>query len=151
MTIVSADPANPAIVSDLIVRDSSHLVFDSILFDYINAPEDPGWIRPFQVLDSSYITIRNSVFDGDEVPSETGSGEYGTGGGLSIQRSDFVVIESNEVFDFFSKARRLPGRQGLPAVSPSTCVTPGRRRSRPRRSRTVAFMICAIAPRPTWR
>ncbi len=102
VTIVSADPANPAIVRDLDIRDSSHLVFDGILFDYVNAAEDPNSVvKLAYVYNSAFITIRNSVFDGDEVPSESGSGDYGTGFGLVVKDSDNVVIENNEFFDFY--------------------------------------------------
>ena len=100
VTIVSADPDDPAIVRELYVSGATHLVFDGILFDYVNAPEDRYWVKPFQVLDSAYITIRNSVFDGDEVPSDSGSGEYGTGTGLFVRWSNNVTIENNEFFDF---------------------------------------------------
>ncbi len=96
VTIVSADPANPAIVSDLIVSNSSHLVFDSILFDFVAGAGDSENVKPFYVYNSAYITIRNSVFDGDEVPSTTGgSGDFGTGYGLWVQGSDNVVVENN--------------------------------------------------------
>ena len=101
VTIVSADPANPAIVRELDIRDSSHLVFDGILFDYVAGPDATDWSRPFSVEDSAYITIRNSVFDGDEVPSETGSGDFGTGYGLRVKGSDNIVVENNEFFEFY--------------------------------------------------
>ena len=100
VTIVSADPENPAIVSALTVRDASHLVFDGILFDYVAGPDATDWSKPFYVENSAYITIRNSVFDGDEVPSETGSGDFGTAYGLYITGSDNVVVENNEFFEF---------------------------------------------------
>ena len=82
-------------------RASSHLVCDGILFDYVAGPHATDWSRPFSVDNSSYITIRNSVFDGDEVLSASGSGEYGTAYGLWVGYSDFVVIENNEFFEFY--------------------------------------------------
>ena len=57
--------------------------------------------RPFSVDNSADITIRNSVFDGDEVPSNFGAGDFGNGYGLYVSYSDNVVIENNEFFEFF--------------------------------------------------
>ena len=64
VTIVSADLDDPAIVRDLYVRDASHLVFDGIIFDYIFVDGHSDSVAPFEVLNSSDITIRNSIFDG---------------------------------------------------------------------------------------
>ena len=101
VTIVSADPENPAVIRGVYLRDSSHLVFDGILFDYVAEPGDAPWVKPFIVRDSTFITIRNSVFDGAEVPSATGIGEYGTGFGLRVQGSDNITVENNEFFEFY--------------------------------------------------
>ena len=54
------------------------------------------WTILSRVENSSYITFRNSVFDGDEVP-----GEYGNGVDMRLRWSDNVVIENNEFFDFW--------------------------------------------------
>ena len=40
VTLVSADSSNPAIIGRLFVKRSSHIVFDGILFDFVNTPED---------------------------------------------------------------------------------------------------------------
>jgi parallel beta-helix repeat protein len=101
VTIVSADPDNPAIFHELHINGATHIVIDGILLDYINDPADPTYVKPFEVVNSSFVTVRNSVFDGDEIPSTTGTGEFGTGFGLFVNGSDNVTIENNEFFDFW--------------------------------------------------
>ena len=100
VTIVSADPSDPAIFHELHINGATHIVFDGLVLDYINDPADPYYVKPFEVVTSSFITIRNSVFDGDEIPSADGSGDYGTGIGLWVRWSDHIVIENNEIFEF---------------------------------------------------
>ncbi len=100
-TIVSAVPANPAAFSGLYIRDASHLVFDGILLDFTFGLGDAVWERPFEIIDSSYITIRNSVFDGSEIFSEIDGDSFGTGFGLTVNGSSFVVVENNEFFKFW--------------------------------------------------
>ncbi len=91
VTIVSADPDDPAIVRELDVDNSVHLVFDGIVFSGSGSYSDLQ--RVHTVDGSSYITIRNSVFAGD-----LDADGYGTGKGLNIQSSDHLVIENNEFF-----------------------------------------------------
>jgi hypothetical protein len=100
VTIVSADPSDPAIFHELHIIGATHIVFDGLVLDYINDPADPYFVKPFEVSNSSFVTIRNSVFDGDEIPSANGSGDYGTGYGLWVRFSEHVVIENNEIFEF---------------------------------------------------
>jgi hypothetical protein len=91
VTIVSANPANPAFFTGINIKTASHLIFDGILFDYTYASGDPSTLRKFDINSSSFITIRNSIFSGD-----TASGGSGTGFGLSVWFSDNIVIEHNE-------------------------------------------------------
>ena len=98
VTIVSADPENPAVIRGVYLRDSSHLVFDGILFDNEYDPANPTSL--FYVSRSSFITIRNSVFDGPVAPDANGTGEYGYGYGLYLNSSDNITVENNEFFDF---------------------------------------------------
>ena len=100
VTIVSADLDNLAVFDELLVQDSTHIVFESILFDYVAEDGDRSFTKPFWIRSSTNITIRNSVFDGSEVPSSSGSGEFGLGYGLYITDSETIVIESNEFFNF---------------------------------------------------
>lgn len=101
VTLVSADAGDPAVVRGLSVTGSSHLALDGIRFDYVYQDGQATTYRPFQVTNSSYITIRNSVFDGDQVATAGIEGEYGTGFGLRVSDSQNVEIENNEFFDFW--------------------------------------------------
>ena len=100
VTIVSADPLSPAVFSgmDLV---GSHIVLDAIRFDY--QPSNPSAefqsVSPFDIDNSSFITIRNSVFAGGAVID----GQYGAGQGLVVRNSDHIVIEYNE-FSYWYKA-----------------------------------------------
>jgi len=101
VTIASADPHNPAIFHTLTIENSRHVVLDGIRFDYVARRGAEVYDRPFQVIASSHITIRNSVFDGDEVPATEREGTYGTGKALTVRNCDTVVVESNEFFKFW--------------------------------------------------
>lgn len=101
VTIRSADPDNPAVVSELAVNEASNLTFDGIHFDYEAAPGTSSTNRPFEVKNSDNITIKNSVFDGDLAEGvDARSDGFGTGVGLSLRKNSNVVIENNEFFDF---------------------------------------------------
>lgn len=102
VTIASADPANPASFSRLDVRGASNLTFEGLLFDYTFSPSHPIYLRPFRVTDSTNITIRNSVFDGDLAQgiSETADG-LGWAFALGVRGNTGFTFENNEVFNFF--------------------------------------------------
>jgi len=93
VTIVSADPGDPAIFRDLNVSNASHLVFDGIVFSGGGG----------EILNSSYINVRNSVFAGNN--DANGSG---IGFGLRVSISDHIVVENNEIFHW-SKAATFSG------------------------------------------
>jgi hypothetical protein len=101
VTITSADPANPAVFNWMDIHDAANLTLDGLTFDYTFAKGHPHFIEPFEVNNSTNITIRNSIFDGDlaQGVSEIEDG-YGWGKGLSVKSSSHIVIENNEIFDF---------------------------------------------------
>ncbi len=100
--IVSADPENPAVFSGMDMREAANLTFDGITFDYTFEPGDTLWDRPFDVMSSENITIRNSTFDGDLASgvSESSDG-YGYAIGLSFRNSSGITVEQNEFFEFY--------------------------------------------------
>jgi hypothetical protein len=83
VTIVSADPSDPAVITRLELDNSSHLVLDGLVFSGGKS----------KVTDSSYITVRNSVFAGT-----LDADGYGTGKGLQFAGSDHIVVEQNEFY-----------------------------------------------------
>jgi len=101
VTITSADPDNPAVFSGLDIREVSNLTFDAVTFDYTFQSGDKIFSRPFSVVGSENVTIRNSTFDGDLASgvSEIDDG-FGYAIGLSVRKSQGFNLENNEFFDF---------------------------------------------------
>lgn len=101
VTIASADPSNPAVFSQLDVRNAGNITFDGIRFDYDFTAGDKIFFRPFSVSGSSDISIINSTFDGDKADRVSSADDgYGYAIGLSIRSSQNITIEGNEFFDF---------------------------------------------------
>ena len=101
VTLISADPENPAVFSKLTVEDAANITLDGVIIDYSFQQGDPLWTRAANVTDSSNITIRNSTFDGDLAQGVSNIDDgYGTGVGLSTRGSTKITIENNEFFDF---------------------------------------------------
>lgn len=102
ITLRSADPANPARLSEMNLREINHLVIDGLLFDYSYNTEDKSSLRPFQVFTSRDLVIKNSTFDGDLAESELPEQQaYPTGFGLAIRSSSEIRIENNEFRNFY--------------------------------------------------
>jgi hypothetical protein len=102
ITLRSADPAKPARISEMNLREVNHVVLDGLLFDYTYSPADKSNIRAFQVFASRDLTIRNSTFDGDLAPADSPEDDaYPTGFGLSITSSAEIKIEHNDIHDFY--------------------------------------------------
>ncbi|MGR3371545.1 MAG: LamG-like jellyroll fold domain-containing protein [Pseudooceanicola nanhaiensis] len=95
ITIASADPENPAVFDVLRLDGVSNLTFDGIKFDYTYTDGDPTWERPFTVLNSTNVTIVNSVLDGDVA----GHG-YATGVGLFVDRTSGFTLSDSELEGF---------------------------------------------------
>ena len=102
VTIVSADPDDPAIFTQLTVAGAQNLVLDGVVFDYRFAEDDAGWVNPFGFYDNEGLTIRNSVFDGDVAQGVSVEEDgFGYGIGVVIRNSSDVVFENNEMFEFW--------------------------------------------------
>lgn len=98
----SADPENPARFSGVRVRDVADLVFDGLMFDYTDNPEHEISIRHFTWERLRNVTIRNSTFDGDLSHGRGAPDDgYGMGFGLVMHGGDNILIENNEIYDFF--------------------------------------------------
>ncbi|WP_425080206.1 right-handed parallel beta-helix repeat-containing protein [Ruegeria denitrificans] len=97
VTIQSADPNAKASFSDVHLKQSSNITFDSIKFDYSFSGGDHHFQSKFGVYDSQNITFNNSIFDGD-VASGTGTSADGTGygTGLNIAGSTNININNTE-------------------------------------------------------
>ena len=102
LVLRSADPANPARFARLMVQDTQNLVLEGLVFDYVFTPGDDLGLRPFQVLSSSNITIRDSLFDGDLARgSDAASNGFPTGSNLFVRWSRDVTLEDNEIRGFY--------------------------------------------------
>lgn len=101
VTIISADPDDPAVFSGAKVVFAKNITFDNVVFDYTFAEGDLSWDRPFQFEQSENITVRNSVFDGDVAQgvSEADDG-YGYTQGAYIRDVDGMTLENNEIYGF---------------------------------------------------
>jgi hypothetical protein len=99
VTLRSEDPAHPASVSRLAINGANGLVLSDIIFDYRFKPgDDIAREKPFQILKSTDITIRNSLFDGDHAQSDKAVlNGYGAGFGLWIRGNNGVLLEANEI------------------------------------------------------
>lgn len=102
VTITSADPDNPAVLTGLKVTDASELTFDGLVFDYTYQAGDALSARAFAAYTSTNIAFKNSLFTGDVASghSETADG-YASGRGLTITGSTGVTVENNEISGFY--------------------------------------------------
>ena len=100
LTLRSADPADPAVFSTLLVQSASHVLLQGLRFDYSFAPEDEPHLRPFQVVGSSDIALKGNVFDGD-ITSGAADGDYPTAFGLTLRGVIRAVVEDNEIQTFY--------------------------------------------------
>lgn len=99
VTITSANADNRASFSSLGFKSVENITFDNVDFAYDYSSGDKISLRVFQVRESSGITFRNGMFDGDD-----GSNGYPTGIGLTIRDSSDVIVEN---MDFTTWNRAL--------------------------------------------
>lgn len=105
VTITSADPGNPAVITGLDLRNAENITFKDITFDYTFEAGDPLSSRPFSVQGSENVTFAGCTFDGDlaQGVSATADG-YGYGIGLWVRNSSDVTVTDSEFFDFWKGA-----------------------------------------------
>jgi hypothetical protein len=106
VTIASQDPNDPATFSGLYLYNTGNIVIEDVVFDYTRSEDDVHFTRPFQVKDSTNVTIKNSVFDGDTKPyvSESGVEDLGWAYGLSVRNASEITLEGNEFYDWIRGA-----------------------------------------------
>lgn len=83
VTIASADPNNPAVVSELIMASVDNVTFSGVKFDY--NPAKPS-SKPFFVEKSSRVVFDNVTFEGEIVNG------FGAGQGLRAKDSSQVTV-----------------------------------------------------------
>ena len=94
----SADPADPAVFDAMNIRAVQHLVLQDLTFDYRFANDDDSDRRPFQVIESAGIAIRDSLFDGDLGPVITdGADRLPTAFGLSVRDTSGFDLSGSEI------------------------------------------------------
>lgn len=102
VTLTSADPARPAVLTGLDVREARGLIFTGLVFDYRFTQGDPVNKRPFAFRASEDITVRGVLIDGDLArgvsPEEDG---LGAAFGLSFRGGARITVEDTEVRRFF--------------------------------------------------
>lgn len=100
--IRSADQNDPVLFSRMNLRDSSYVTLEGLLFDYRFQAGDKSNLRPFKITKSRNVILRNSIFDGDRPSGVSAIADgFGTAFGLTVRGSVDVLIEDNEIRDFF--------------------------------------------------
>lgn len=101
VSLVSADPGDPAIFSGVRVFGAENLIFDGILFDYTFQDGDKVWEKPFHFADTAGITIVNSVFDGDFARGISAAEDgYASATGLRVDTSQGFALIDSEITGF---------------------------------------------------
>ena len=102
VTIASADPANPAVFTDMDLRGVANLAIEDVVFDYTWRPGAKLSQRAFTLSDCQNVAIRNALFDGDLIrgqgPRDDG---LATAVAISIRGCDGAVFENNRIERFF--------------------------------------------------
>lgn len=104
LVIRSLDPADPARLRELMIFYSRNVRLEQIVFDYRFRTGDLSYTRPFQIRDSADISVRYSLFVGDNAgPGADVAQGFATGFGLSIRTARRITILGNE-FRRFGRA-----------------------------------------------
>ena len=107
VTLRSADPADPARLSGMTLRDVSNLRLEGLVFDYAYEPGTRATgARPFQIFGGSDLAIVHATFDGD-LASGTGSAAddgYAAGTGLFARDTHGLEIRGSLFHTLFRGA-----------------------------------------------
>lgn len=104
LIIRSRDPTDPARLQELMIIYSRNVRLEQLVFDYRFKPGDLYYTRPFQIRDSSDISVRSSLFTGDRAGRGADVAEgFATAFGLSIRASERIFVLGNE-FRRFGRA-----------------------------------------------
>lgn len=103
VTIVSADPGAPAIISGLDLKNVSGLRFENVTFDYTFAEGDnPEWADPFTLSQCENIAFHDTVFDGDLTEGRNDIVDGSPAGfGLKLAYCDGVSVTESTFSGFF--------------------------------------------------
>lgn len=102
VTLRSADPKRPAEFSEMTLLEVKGLTLENLVFDYTFKTGDKIHLRPFKVLKSEAITIRDALFDGDVARGNVGvNAGYPTAFGLGVRNTSGFTLESSEIRNFF--------------------------------------------------
>lgn len=97
LVIRSRDPADPALLQELMIIYSRNVRLEQLVFDYRFRPGDLSYTRPFQIRDSADISVRASLFTGDRAGRGADVAEgFPTAFGLSIRAAERISVLSNE-------------------------------------------------------
>ncbi|MBG6178782.1 hypothetical protein IWQ55_006647 [Labrenzia sp. EL_208] len=100
-----AEVGTKVVINELFVTNSANITFDSVSFEYV--PDHNAYVseKPFQILNSSGITIENSIFATELASSDDPIADgFGTGIGLAVMGSDDVTVHNNEFFNWYRGA-----------------------------------------------
>ncbi len=103
ITLISADPANPARLGYMLMHDCAHFVLDGLVFDYRYDPSHKMTFRPFTLRECDTVTVTNCLFDGDDMqsdPSDTVYHGYGWALGLSLTSARAITLRDSELRGF---------------------------------------------------
>lgn len=91
VTIASADPNNPAVVSELNLASVDNVTFSGIKFDYNPAKTSS---KPFFMEKSSHIAFDNVTFEGEIING------FGAGQGLRAKDSSQITVTGSHFVNF---------------------------------------------------
>lgn len=91
VTIASADPNNPAVVSELRLSNVDNVTFSGVKFDYDPAKTSS---KPFYVETSSRLVFDNVTFEGEVING------FGAGQGLRVKDSNRVTVVDSHFVNF---------------------------------------------------
>lgn len=94
ITLVSADPLNPATFDSLHIKTSSYVRIDSVKVEHILEPDEPDWVSGMRIDKSDHIEIVNSEFTGSQDGDMSNDGQ-----GLLVLDSEHVTIANNDFHD----------------------------------------------------
>jgi hypothetical protein len=101
LVIRAANPDDPGRFVSIDLREVAHLVMEDVQFDYRFADGDPIHVQPFRISDSRDVTLRNTLFDGDDARSLLAVDDgFANGIGLGVRGSSGILIENSEFRTF---------------------------------------------------
>ncbi len=102
VTITSADPSKPAVLTGLELHNVSNLTVSNVVCDYDFKAGDPSYVTPFSVYGGANVTIANSTFDGDVANGVSAAANgYANGTGFAATATTNLTFTGNELSTFY--------------------------------------------------